>query len=161
MPKQYLDQVEQFHKVFNHPIGEAPDFPDAVTAKLRVDLIQEELNELKEAIEEGNLLKVLDAYADLQYVLSGGIITFGLQHVFEEAFQEVHDSNMSKACEDDDVLRLTRQKYNNEGVWDLEVERIEIKDIHHFTKDVFVLKRKDGKVLKSNNYKPARLERFI
>ncbi len=63
---------------------------------LRLQLIQEELGELAEAFNEESLLGALDALVDLQYVISGTVLTLGLQDVFDAAFDEVHRSNMSK-----------------------------------------------------------------
>ncbi len=67
---------------------------------LRLHLLQEELAELAEAMLEDDLVGCLDALCDLQYVLSGAVLSLGLQDVFDEAFAEVHRSNMSKLDED-------------------------------------------------------------
>ncbi len=58
------------------------------------------MDELKEALEQGDLVETLDALIDLQYVLDGAFLSFGLQHVKQAAFDEVHRSNMSKLGED-------------------------------------------------------------
>ena len=63
---------------------------------LRLQLIQEELSELALALSQKEIVGVLDALVDLQYVISGTVLTFGLQDRFDDAFQEVHLSNMSK-----------------------------------------------------------------
>jgi predicted HAD superfamily Cof-like phosphohydrolase len=63
---------------------------------LRLQLIQEELSELALALSQKRIVNVLDALADLQYVISGTVLAFGLQNKFDAAFQEVHLSNMSK-----------------------------------------------------------------
>ncbi len=74
--------------------------PDARTNALRIALIAEELEELKEALEQGSVLETLDALIDLQYVLDGAFLSFGLHDLKETAFAEVHGSNMSKLGED-------------------------------------------------------------
>ena len=63
---------------------------------LRLQLIQEELSELALALSQKRIVNVLDALVDLQYVISGTVLAFGLQDKFDAAFEEVHLSNMSK-----------------------------------------------------------------
>jgi predicted HAD superfamily Cof-like phosphohydrolase len=73
---QTLTMVSEFHKLFDAPILDIPQIPDLKRAKLRVSLIQEELNELQEAIDNNDLVEIADALGDLQYVLSGTILEF-------------------------------------------------------------------------------------
>ena len=94
-----LNQTADFHKLFNHPILEEPIIPDGKRCELRVELISEELNELKEAIANNDLVEVADALCDIQYVLSGAVHEFGMSEKFVRLFNEVQRSNMSKACE--------------------------------------------------------------
>jgi predicted HAD superfamily Cof-like phosphohydrolase len=96
----YIKRVKIFHEKFGHPVKSEIGFPDEKTQKLRVDLLQEELNELKEAIADKDIVGVADALADIQYVLSGAVLCFGLQEVFDDVFQEVQNSNMSKLGKD-------------------------------------------------------------
>ena len=63
---------------------------------LRLQLIQEELAELAEAMYQGDTIESLDALCDLQYVIDGTTLYLGLHGVFDDAFQEVHRSNMTK-----------------------------------------------------------------
>ena len=93
-----LHQVAEFHDTFKCPVNGAPVIPSRERCELRVNLIQEEVDELKKAIEENDLVEVADALADIQYVLSGTVLEFGLGGSFGELFNEVHRSNMSKAC---------------------------------------------------------------
>ena len=58
--------------------------------------MQEEVNECLEGFKNDNLLEVLDALCDMQYILIGTVLELGLQEVFEDAFAEVHRSNMTK-----------------------------------------------------------------
>lgn len=96
----YIEKVKEFHKLFGHPIGEPLCEPELNTTILRYNLLQEELSELASAIMKKNGLEVLDALVDLQYVLSGTVVAFGFHGLFDEAFKEVHASNMSKLGED-------------------------------------------------------------
>ena len=76
----------------------APEIPNADRCRLRINLLAEELKELEQAIDDNDLVEVADALADLQYVLSGAILEFGLGDKFKAIFDEVHRSNMSKTC---------------------------------------------------------------
>lgn len=100
MSKSTLEQVQIFHETYGLPVKDAPDISDAKTNALRVNLLQEEVDELKEALEAGDLVEVLDALTDIQYVLDGAYLSFGLQGVKTAAFEEVQRSNMSKLGED-------------------------------------------------------------
>src|SRR3954469_14734936 len=93
-----LDLVAEFHKTFKHPIQPNPVIPGEDRCKLRVALIAEELKELEVAILEKDIVEVADALCDIQYVLSGAILEFGLGEKFNALFAEVQRSNMSKAC---------------------------------------------------------------
>jgi predicted HAD superfamily Cof-like phosphohydrolase len=96
MKKSTLEQVQEFHETYGLPVLKKPDISNEKTNTLRINLLAEELDELKEALDEGNIVEVLDALIDLQYVLDGAFLSFGLHHMKEAAFNEVHRSNMSK-----------------------------------------------------------------
>ena len=105
MNKTTLEQVQEFHKTYGLPVREIPDISDDKTNVLRINLLAEELDELKEALENGDIVETLDALIDLQYVLDGAFLSFGLQAVKQAAFDEVHRSNMSKLGEDGKPIR--------------------------------------------------------
>lgn len=105
MTKTTLTQVQEFHETYGLPVLSAPDVSDEKTNALRINLLAEELDELKEALAAGDLVETLDALIDLQYVLDGAFLSFGLHHVKEAAFDEVHRSNMSKLGEDGKPIR--------------------------------------------------------
>ncbi|MDA8692882.1 nucleoside triphosphate pyrophosphohydrolase family protein, partial [Saprospiraceae bacterium] len=87
-----LSDVALFHETFSLPILSSPVIPDKDRCNLRINLLQEELNELKEAIEDNDIVEVLDALCDIQYVLSGAILEFGMADKFKAAFDEVQRS---------------------------------------------------------------------
>src|SRR5690606_37407258 len=93
-----LNQVAEFHRTFKHPILPEPTVPSKDRCKLRIALLAEELKELQEAIEDNDIVEIADALCDLQYVLSGAVLEFGLGEKFRQIFDEVQRSNMSKAC---------------------------------------------------------------
>jgi predicted HAD superfamily Cof-like phosphohydrolase len=100
-----LDQVREFHETYGLPVKSAPDISDPKTNDLRINLLAEELDELKEALAASDIIEVLDALTDLQYVLDGAYLSFGLHHVKDAAFEEVQRSNMSKLGEDGKPIR--------------------------------------------------------
>ena len=149
---KYLNQVKEFHKTFRAPVLENPQLAPADRAKLRVSLIQEELNELQEAIDKGDLVEVADALCDLQYVLSGTVLEFGMKDKFDAMFDEVHRSNMSKACENVDEAIATIADYSMKGV-EAYMRKSRPK--------VLVMRKSDNKLLKSINYSPADLLKIL
>ena len=94
-----LNKVQAFHKAFGVCIEEKPVIPSKDRCKLRQTILQEEVNELRDAWEKGNIVEVADALADIHYVLMGTVLEFGLQDKYEEIIGEVHRSNMSKLDE--------------------------------------------------------------
>jgi len=148
-----LTSVADFHNTFNAPILDEEQIPSKERAELRISLLQEELNELKEAIEQNDLVEVADALCDLQYVLSGAILEFGMGEKFKTLFDEVQRSNMSKACTSMAVAEATVAHYEKR---DGTKSRIEAKE------DKFLVFRiPDNKVLKSVEYSPADLKSIL
>ena len=149
----YIKLVEEFHKTFGAPILENPKIPSKERCELRVSLLQEELDELKKAIDDNNLVEITDAICDLQYVLSGAILEFGLGNKFNELFNEVQRSNMSKACDSErealETLLFYKHKDGTEGYY----KEVEGKWL--------VYRSQDNKVLKSINYSPANLKDIL
>jgi predicted HAD superfamily Cof-like phosphohydrolase len=103
--KSTLEQVKIFHETYGLPVKGTPDISDPQTNELRINLLQEELDELKEALENGDIVETLDALTDLQYVLDGAYLSFGLHQLKEIAFDEVQRSNMSKLGADGKPIR--------------------------------------------------------
>lgn len=149
---QGLTMVSEFHTLFDAPILDTPQIPTQ-RAQLRVNLLEEELNELKKAIADGDLVEVADAFADLQYVLSGAILEFGLGDRFADIFAEVQRSNMSKACSTLEEAQATVEHYKTTKWF----------DAHIITKwdQYLVYRTEDNKVLKSINYSPADIKQFL
>lgn len=87
-------KVLEFHKAFDLFYATTPSIPDSKQKHLRVALIQEELNELQDALINEDVISVADAVADLLYVVYGAALACGLD--MEPIFNEVHRSNMAK-----------------------------------------------------------------
>ena len=86
--------VEEFHRKSEIAIQAAPTELDENTKRLRVRLIQEEFDELKESMATGDLSAVAKEMADLLYVVYGTAVSYGID--MEPVFHEVHRSNLSK-----------------------------------------------------------------
>ena len=89
-----FDKVGFFMKTFGQEVKDKPSFSTDKINLLRVSLIEEELDELKDAIKNKNLIEVADALTDLLYVTYGAGHAFGIN--LNKCFQEVQNSNMSK-----------------------------------------------------------------
>lgn len=149
----YLSKVSEFHKTFDAPILEKPQIPSEERCQLRVSLLQEELNELKDAINDGNLVEIADALCDIQYVLSGAILEFGMGATFNELFDEVQRSNMSKACSSIQEAIETISHYKKKDGTESTYKQVGDKWV--------VYRLSDNKVLKSVNYSPANLKSYF
>lgn len=108
------EMVKEFHETFGHPVGAEPLIPTADRVKLRLALILEEAAELAEAmgydgeivrdatdimfevgtVQHGDLVPAIDALGDLEYVVNGAAIEYGVH--LPTAVEEIHRSNMTK-----------------------------------------------------------------
>lgn len=95
-----LQRILKFHETYKVEGAETPAIPDEDTCALRLRLLQEELDELKEAFEAGDIVEVADALGDLQVILDGTVHVCGLQEYKEAISEEIFASNMSKLGED-------------------------------------------------------------
>ena len=93
-----FDKVGTFMKTFGQEVKTKPSFSTDKINKLRIDLIQEELEELTEAMQRKDLLEVADALTDILYVTYGAGHSFGID--LDKCFNEVQNSNMSKLGKD-------------------------------------------------------------
>jgi predicted HAD superfamily Cof-like phosphohydrolase len=148
-----LTSVAAFHDMFNMPVLPTPIIPDEKRCQLRVALLQEELDELKTAIIDNDIVGVADALSDLQYVLSGAVLEFGLAGKFKQLFDEVQRSNMSKTCKSLDVAKATQEYYQK--------EKNTASYIAEREGEYLVFRQEDNKVLKSVEYSEANLEAIV
>ena len=89
-----FENVKKFMQTFGQEVRTEASFPSDKIVKLRLDLIREELSELKEAIEKKDIKEVADALTDILYVTYGAGHAFGIN--LDKCFEEVQNSNMSK-----------------------------------------------------------------
>ena len=102
-----FNKVGIFMKTFGQEVKSKPSFSTDKINKLRIDLIEEELDELKEAMDNNDLLEVADALTDILYVTYGAGHAFGIN--LDKCFDEVQNSNMSKLSENGEPI------YNESG----------------------------------------------
>ena len=89
-----FEKVKQFMQTFGQEVKTKASFSDEKTNQLRLDLITEELEELKNAMESKDLIELADALTDILYVTYGAGHAFGIN--LDKCFDEVQNSNMSK-----------------------------------------------------------------
>lgn len=148
-----LRMVADFHETFKHPILPAPAIPGPDRCNLRVALIAEELKELEAAIDAKDIVEVADALCDIQYVLAGAILEFGLADKFKALFEEVQRSNMSKACNTEEEARETVEHYRKKDGTECYYRQEGDKWL--------VYRKSDQKTIKSIAYSPANLEQIL
>lgn len=181
-----VHQVEEFMRKSLQPVRYTPEFPPNNEIEFRLRLILEEVTELAEACGSDvyssfgrmlfhksqdihyntekaretlkpNIVKVLDALKDIQYVTLGTEVAFGLQDVSEDAFNEVHSSNMSKFCITEEQAQETVRLLNESG----DKEKSPAHFINPSPNHYIIQRDGDNKVMKSKDYRPANLEQFI
>ena len=134
--QQQLKDLETFQKVFNSTYNETPTLLSEEDWKLRYKLSLEELEEYKEACEQGDIVEIFDAILDRLFLAFGDAVSHGLQDKLIDGFNEVVRSNMSKLGDNGKPL------INGEnGVWDET--------------------RPKGKILKSQNFFEPNLKQFL
>ncbi len=102
-----FEKVKTFMKTFGQEVKEKSSFSSDKINELRFNLIKEELEELRIAIDTKNLVEVADALTDILYVTYGAGHAFGIN--LDKCFNEVQQSNMSKLDEHDNPI------YNDSG----------------------------------------------
>ena len=102
-----FEKVKKFMETFGQEVKQKAEFPNDKITTLRYDLIKEELEELRIAMERKDIKEVADALTDILYVTYGAGHSFGIN--LDKCFEEVQSSNMSKLGEDG------RPIYNDKG----------------------------------------------
>lgn len=147
MQKQF-DQVGEFHETFGVPVFETPSIAkDRIS--LRISLLREEVSEFEEALREGNIENALKEWADIMYVLIGSGLEFGFAQAADPVFDEVHRSNMSK------VIPSGYDAMKEEATLPKGVA------VERCPTGGYLLRRKDGKVVKPSTYSPADISPIV
>ena len=103
----FITEVEKFNQLFGKLNNKIPTIPEKMERDFIYNFILEELDEYKAAAEKGDIVEVLDAFCDIMYVLSAGIMAFGLKDKFLAAYNEVQESNLSKSCSTEEEADAT------------------------------------------------------
>ena len=151
----FIDEVEEFNEVMGKSWqNRTTPTIDPKDAQFVIDFIQEELDELKVAVKERNIVEIFDALLDITYVgLGNGALVFGLKDKMLDGYAEVQASNMSKICntitEAEETVKL-RSKQQGEPC--------------HYEESngkYVVYRTSDNKVMKSINYFRPDLSQFF
>lgn len=153
------EKVKEFNRAFNLAVPNYPKLgifksePDLV--KLKLDLIVEEVEELKKAIDDESMIEVADALGDILYVVYGAGISFGLD--MDKIFSLIHDSNMSKLCDSEKTAQETVAWYKDKfEKGELNYDSPSYK-YDASTNKYIIYNKNSGKVLKSIKYSPVDL----
>lgn len=150
----FVSEVEEFNSTMGKPNNYEPNIPNEKEWMFVYNFILEELEEYKEACQEGNIVEVLDALCDITYVATGnGVMLHGLKDKFMDAYAEVQASNMSKACKNEQEAKET-----------VKVREQEQGEQCHYEKvgDYWIVYRsRDRKVMKNINYFKPDLHKFF
>jgi predicted HAD superfamily Cof-like phosphohydrolase len=155
MKVPFVDEVEHFNNVMGKGWqNRTTPTIDLKDAQFVIDFIQEELDELKEAVQENDIVGVLDALIDITYVgLGNGALVFGLKDKILEGYAEVQASNLSKVCTtEEEAIETVKVRSQQQG------EPCHYKQIGD---NYVVFRTRDNKVMKSINYFPPNLEQFF
>lgn len=151
----FISEVEEFNNVMgkSYQNQEAPIINKA-DADFVINFIQEELDELKEAVENKDIVEIFDAILDIAYVgLGNGAMVFGLKDKIEAGYAEVQASNLSKIC-----------STQEEAIETVKVRSEEQGEPCHYTKTdhgFVVYRTRDSKVMKNINYFRPDLKKFF
>ena len=154
-----FDKVCSFMRIMGQETPSAPVKPETIpeTTNLRVSLIEEELNELKEAVKNHDFVEVLDALADILYVTYGAGAAWGVD--LQKAFDLVHDSNMSKICTSIQEAEQTVKWYKDHP--EKGYPTPEYRKADGDSNSYVVFEKSTGKILKSINYKSVQLSQIV
>lgn len=159
--KSHFQKVLDFNKAFGvetHHTRNNKIFDDnKKLINYRLSLINEEVEELHQAIKDNDFKEIVDALADIEYVVLGAYTALGIDA--DKAFDIVHSSNMSKLCVSEDEAKKTVEYYkqNKEKLgYDSPAYRLSDDGIHYV-----VYNESTGKILKSINYTPANFDNLL
>lgn len=150
----FVDEVEIFNHTFGKPNYYRAIIPEERITDFVINFIKEETEELAEAVQEKDIVSVLDAICDLLYVAVGNAtMAFGLKDKLLPAYAEVQASNMSKVCTSvEEAEETVRVRAEQQG------------ELCHFEKvgEYYIVYRtRDKKVMKSINYFSPNLKQFF
>ena len=151
----FISEVEEFNAVMGKSYqNRTTPTINPKDAQFVIDFIQEELDELKEAVENKDIVEIFDALLDITYVgLGNGAMVFGLKDKMEEGYAEVQASNMSKICStEEEAIETVKVRSQEQG-----------EPCHYeaASQGYVVYRTSDNKVMKSINYFRPNLKKFF
>ena len=150
----FVNEVEEFNATFGKPNNYEPTIPEEKEWKFVYDFVLEELEEYRQACENGDIVEILDALCDITYVsLGNGVMLHGLKDKIWPAYQEVQASNLSKSCSTKEEAMETVTVRSKEQAEPCHFEKVE--------KRYVVYRTRDRKVMKSINYFKPDLNQFF
>lgn len=153
--KSALEDLKEFHRVFQAAASDRPTIVDEATYRLRRELIREEVQELLDAMRDDNLVEIADGLADACYVIIGTAVAYGIP--LDKVWEEVHRSNMEKAAHCEACAGT--------GEFDERIGGISTSGMVPCPDcdglGVQVTYRPDGKVLKPKGWTPPRIREVI
>ena len=161
-----FDKVVDFNKTFGVTVHDKPQqnifTEDPKLVDLRMKLIIEEVEELKEAVNNHDMKETIDALSDILYVVYGAGASFGID--LDKTFDMVHQSNMSKVCKNEDEADKTVQWYkdNSESYNEKNPAQAPVDPAWRIINGKYVVyNRLTGKVLKSVNYNAVDFKTYL
>ena len=161
-----FDKVVDFNKTFGVTVHDNPQqnifIEDPKLVDLRMKLIIEEVEELKEAVNNHDMKETIDALSDILYVVYGAGASFGID--LDKTFDMVHESNMSKVCKNEDEADKTVQWYkdNSESYNKKNPAQAPVDPAWRIINGKYVVYNKlTCKVLKSVNYNPVNFNTYL
>ena len=150
----FVSEVEEFNATFGKPNNYVPTIPEEKEWRFVYDFILEELEEYRQACENGDIVEVLDALCDIAYVSIGnGTMLHGLKDKIWPAYEEVQASNLSKACStEEEAVRTVSIRAEEQG------EPCHYEEVNG---KFIVYRTRDRKVMKSVNYFRPDLSKFL
>jgi len=151
----FVDEVEEFNEVMGKSYqNRTTPTINPKDAQFVIDFIQEELDELKVAVKEKNIIEIFDALLDITYVgLGNGALVFGLKEKMLDGYAEVQASNMSKICntvaEAEETVKLRSEQQGEPCHYE------------ESNGKYVVYRTSDNKVMKSINYFKPNLGKFF
>ena len=150
----FVNEVEEFNAIFGKPNNYEPTIPEKKEWQFVYDFVLEELEEYRQACENGNIVEVLDALCDIAYVsLGNGTMLHGLKDKIWPAYQEVQASNLSKSCSTEEEALETVSIRSKEQAESCHHEKVGERYV--------VYRTRDRKVMKSINYFRPDLSKFF
>ena len=150
----FVSEVEEFNATFGKPNNYEPTIPEKKEWQFVYDFILEELEEYRQACENGDIVEVLDALCDIAYVsLGNGTMLHGLKDKIWPAYSEVQASNMSKSCNtEEEAVQTVAVRAKEQG------ESCHYEEVNG---RFIVYRSRDKKVMKSIKYFRPNLKQFF